>query len=94
MKVDGRTLRKDLREFLDSRFPNNNPEFTVQTVRPPASGLVYRPRIEVYFTDLGDPSGSWTIYNSACDFVQGWWRKNERNTRVEGVDTILGAFAQ
>ncbi len=88
MKVDGRKLKKDLKAFLASRFPNQKPVFSVKTEWVGSHPVNEKPVLQIYFTDLGNvpTDGSWKVYEDTSVWVQQWWRENRRNAQASRTE--------
>lgn len=100
MKIDGRTLRRDIKNYLNRE--ELEAEFTVGTVWIKETISRSEPYLQAYFTDV-----DWDTCEKVTNFINSeWWPENYSKATIRyrddfgtsctrnyrGVEIVQGAF--
>lgn len=82
MKVDGRTLRRDIKRFLQRNGLHG--EFTVGSTWVKETIAREEPYLEVYFTDV-----TWDTCEAVLEYIRSeWWPQNWSKATIRYTDTF------
>lgn len=76
-KVDGRKLRKDVKDFIEENYPGKDPIYTVRTIVKSSRFYGKVATLEVRFDELDQDALD--VWSEVADYVsEVWWPKNRK----------------